>query len=101
MLIRTGFDIVFETEVDVPMIALLSVRPERQADLQTAEDLVTEPPVQVTRFKDSFGNVASRLVIPKGGIRLTSDFVIADSGEPDKVFPTPRKCRSRACPTMF
>jgi transglutaminase-like putative cysteine protease len=85
MLIRTGFDIAFETDRPVPMIALLSVRPERQADLLTAEVLATEPAVPVRRYFDTFGNVVSRFVAPAGGIRLSSDFVIADPGMPDPV----------------
>ena len=87
MLIRTGFDIAFETDHDVPMVALVNVRPERQGDLVTPEVLITEPAVPLTRFVDSFGNVATRLVAPKGGIRLSSDFVISDAGEPDPVTP--------------
>lgn len=85
MLIRTGFDIHFETETEVPMIALLSVSPEREADLQTPQLLHTEPEVPVHCFTDRFGNVASRFVVPKGGIHLSSDFVIHDSGKPDEI----------------
>ena len=85
MLIRTGFDIAFETEQAVPMITLLSVRPERQADLLTSEQLATDPPVPVRRYVDTFGNNVSRLLVPAGGITLSSDFVIADSGQPDPV----------------
>jgi transglutaminase-like putative cysteine protease len=87
MLIRTGFDIAFETEVAVPMLALLSVRPERRKDLRTPEVLATEPPVPTRQYIDSFGNACTRLVVPAGGIRLRSDFVIADSGDHDALAP--------------
>lgn len=87
MLIRTGFDIAFEAQAEVPMLALLSVRPERQGDLRTPEILRTDPEVPVRRYTDSFGNVASRFVVPKGGIHLSSDFVIEDSGLPDAYAP--------------
>ncbi|MCT2557587.1 transglutaminase family protein [Tsuneonella sp. YG55] len=85
MLIRTGYDIAFETAVPVPMVALLNVRPERQGDLRTPEILRTEPEVPARRFIDAFGNVATRFVVPEGGIRLSADFVIEDSGQPDAV----------------
>lgn len=85
MLIRTGFDIAFETEVEVPMLALLNVRPERRKDLRTPEVLTSEPPVPMRQFRDNFGNVCTRLVAPAGGIRLSSDFVIEDLGTPDPV----------------
>ncbi len=87
MLIRTGYDIAFETTVPVPMVALLNVRPERQADLRTPEVLQTDPPVPYRQFIDAFGNVATRLVVPEGGIKLSADFVIEDSGQPDAVEP--------------
>ncbi len=87
MLVRAGFDIEFETEAPVPMLALLNVRPERQGDLLTPEVLQTDPPVPVRTFIDGFGNVCSRFVVPKGGIRLRSDFVIGDPGTPDPVHP--------------
>ena len=85
MLIRTGFDIAFDTQVEVPMVALLNVRPERQPDLRTPEVLQLDPPVPSRQFIDAFGNVATRFVVPPGGIALSADFVIEDSGEPDAV----------------
>ncbi|WP_338242574.1 transglutaminase-like domain-containing protein [Aurantiacibacter hainanensis] len=87
MLIRTGFNIRFETDRDVPLLALLHVRPERQKDLRTPEVLRTEPEVPVRQFIDFYGNVCSRLIIPAGGITLSNDFVIEDSGQPDRVVP--------------
>lgn len=87
MLIRTGFNICFETDREVPLLALLNVVPDRQKDLRTPEVLQVEPEVPVTQFRDLFGNVCTRLVIPEGGITLSSDFVIEDSGQPDAVVP--------------
>lgn len=91
MLIRTGYNLVFETEVRVPLLALLNVRPERQKDLRTPEVLGTEPHVPVETFIDFYGNVCSRLVLPPGRTALSADFVIADSGEPDAVNPNARQ----------
>ena len=87
MLIRTGFDIRFDTEVSVPMLALLNVRPERQSDLRTPEVVSSDPDVPMRQFIDPFGNVCSRFTVPPGGIALHTDFVIEDSGEPDPVEP--------------
>lgn len=87
MLIRTGFDIAFETTAEVPMLALLNVRPERQPDLRTPEVLITEPRVPLHQFRDNFGNVCTRLTVPEGGITLSSDFVIEDPGTHDAVVP--------------
>lgn len=85
MLIRAGYEIAFQTDVEVPMVALLNVLPEREADLLTQDRLKLDPPVPIDYFDDHFGNRATRFVIPRGGITLRNDFVIADSGEPDTV----------------
>lgn len=87
MLIRTGFDIRFECERPVPMLALLNIHPERHGDLRTPEVLVADPPVPIRTYRDSFGNVCSRFIAPAGGIALSADFVIEDSGEKDLVAP--------------
>lgn len=91
MLIRTGYELRFETEVAVPMLALLHVRPERQRDLRTPEVLATEPSVPVQTYIDHFGNVCSRFTLPPGTTTLSADFVIEDSGKPDPVVPEARQ----------
>ena len=87
MLIRAGYDIRFETEVEVPMLALLHVRPERQCDLRTPEVLTAQPALPIRTHIDHFGNVCSRFTLPPGSTTLSADFVIEDSGEPDEVAP--------------
>lgn len=78
MLIRLGYDIVFETPCDVAMVALLNVHPSRVADLREADVLHTEPAVPVDTYTDSFGNICSRFVAPAGAMRLHSSTLIAD-----------------------
>lgn len=87
MLIRTGFDIAFATERDTPMMAHLSLRPERRGDMRTPEVLRTDPPVPVHQYVDGFGNLASRFVVPAGGLRLSSDFIVEDPGLIDPYAP--------------
>ncbi|NVD45650.1 transglutaminase-like domain-containing protein [Qipengyuania atrilutea] len=98
MLIRTGFEIAFETDREVPVLALLNVHPDRQADLRTPEVLNTEPSVEVSQYRDFYGNICSRFVVPKGGITLSSDFIIEDSGKPDPVEPSAQQHRVQDLP---
>ena len=44
---------------------------------------MADPDIPLYHYEDSFGNVATRLTIPPGGVTLSCDFVIEDSGEPD------------------
>jgi transglutaminase-like putative cysteine protease len=87
MHIRVGYDIVYDCPAPTPMILLLSVRPERFADLVTDQIIRIEPAVPTHRFADAFGNVAERLTAPAGPIRFSADFIIADSGAPDAILP--------------
>ena len=87
MLIRTGYDIAFDADVPVPMLAMLSVHPSRHQDLKTAHRILTTPDVPMYDYVDSFGNVCTRLVIPVGGLTLSCDFTVEDSGEPDVYAP--------------
>jgi hypothetical protein len=46
-----------------------------------------EPAVEIEQYQDSFGNLASRLLLPPGRIRLHNSFLIEDSGGPDSQDP--------------
>jgi transglutaminase-like putative cysteine protease len=83
MKIRAGFEIAYYCFQDTPMALLLSVHPDRQADLVTPDTITTRPDVSITEELDLFGNRVSRLVAPPGLITFKADFVINDSGEPD------------------
>jgi transglutaminase-like putative cysteine protease len=83
MLIRIGFELVFDVPSEVPILLMLHAHPEKVGVLQRPERLVVEPDVPVHHFTDAFGNHAARIVAPAGKLRLTYDNVAADSGEPE------------------
>jgi transglutaminase-like putative cysteine protease len=85
MLIRTGYDIRFDTEVATPMMAMLSVHPSRHKDLVTPHRIVARPDVPVYHYIDAFGNVCTRVTVPEGGLALSCDFTVQDDGLPDRV----------------
>jgi transglutaminase-like putative cysteine protease len=83
MLIRAGYEITFEADVPAAMLALLSVHPSRNRDLVTPQRITASPDVPIYDYVDGFGNTCSRLTIPSGGVTISCDFVIEDSGELD------------------
>jgi transglutaminase-like putative cysteine protease len=83
MKIRAGFEISYYCFIDTPMALLLSIHPDREADLVTPDVLTTRPEVAIGQEIDLFGNRVSRLIAPPGLITFKSDFIINDSGEPD------------------
>ena len=87
MLIRTGYDISFTANRPTPMMAMLSIHPSRSRDLTTPHRITSDKDVPMYDYIDGFGNVCTRLVIPAGGITLSADFTVQDSGLPDRVVP--------------
>ncbi len=83
MLIRAGYDISFSADTATPMMAMLSVHPSRHQDLRTPHRITTVPDVALHDYVDAFGNICTRVSVPPGGLTLSCDFVIEDSGEPD------------------
>ncbi len=87
MKIRIGFDLVYECAQATPMVLMLHVHPSRAKDLLIADELIVSPNVPMSRFADSFGNICTRLVAPKGEIRFSTDALVFDHGQPDAVVP--------------
>jgi transglutaminase-like putative cysteine protease len=87
MLIRAGYDISIQCAAETPLMALLSVHPSRAQDLRTQAVITSSGGAPLTGSLDDFGNLRTRTVAPAGIMRLTSDFVIEDSGMPDPVAP--------------
>ena len=87
MLIRLGYDIRFQVAASVSMIAHLNVHPSRRQDLLEPDQLRIQPEVEVEQYQDSFGNLASRFLLPPGEVRLHNSFLIQDCGELDPQDP--------------
>lgn len=87
MRIRLGCEMTFDIPQPTPMIALLHVHEDRAAALEHPDDVVTTPAVAVTRYRDGFDNLCSRLVAPAGRFVIGVDSVIEDHGRPDAAVP--------------
>jgi transglutaminase-like putative cysteine protease len=85
MQLRIGFEIVYECPQPTPMMLSLNVHSTRVSDLVLRDDLVLDPPMPLTAYRDGFGNWCARIVAPAGRTRIFSDALINDSGLPDPV----------------
>lgn len=87
--IRVGYRIEIGTIQATPGILLLDPHPSRQPDFVTgsnarAASVVDGSDVPAEEYTDSLGNLCRRLVIPAGGVILTNEMVVRDSGMPDQ-----------------
>lgn len=87
MLIKAGYELIFETPSPVAMLLLLQVHPERLRDLGATDRVLCDPELERDEFLDAFGNRATRVVTRAGQNRLHCDLLIRDSGRPDLVEP--------------
>ena len=91
MKIRLGYEIVYDCPQPTPMMLMLSIHYTRVSDIIVADHMKAEPPVPVTAYRDSFGNWCSRIVAPKGELRLITDAIVRDTGLPDVIVPDARQ----------
>ena len=88
MEIRIGFEIAFACQQPTPMLLTLRVHPTRADDLhRPGHDHRRSAAGAITDYRDGFGNICSRLVLPPGRTTFTADAIIRDSGLPDPVVP--------------
>ena len=91
MLIRVGFELVYEFAQKTPLVLMLNVHPSRARDLVQPDHLRVSPALPVARYLDAFGNICSRLVAPPGEVAIRTDAIVADCGLPDAVEPAARQ----------
>jgi len=85
MKIRVGFEMIYDCPQPTPMVITLSVHFTRVSDLVGRDDLMFDPPIPMTAYRDSFGNWCTRIVAPKGRLRVSADAIVNDSGLPDVI----------------
>jgi transglutaminase-like putative cysteine protease len=87
MQIRLGYELNYSFPQPTPMILALSIHFSRASDLITPDYLIADQPVRIGGYRDLFGNWCTRLIAPGGRIRIKTDALIRDSGQPDPVVP--------------
>jgi transglutaminase-like putative cysteine protease len=85
MLIRLGYEIAIECQQPTPLISLLEIHQERQADIKRQTGVLTTPSVPSSVYRDLHGNACRRFMAPAGAFRILYDAVVEDSGQPDEV----------------
>jgi len=91
MQIRVGFELVYECPQPTPMLFNVNVHYTRASDIVTGGDLLVDPQVPITTFRDGYGNWCARIVAPQGLTRVTSSAVVNDDGTPDAYVPEARQ----------
>jgi hypothetical protein len=81
MQIHVGFEMIYDCPKPTPMIFNLNVHFTRVSDLVGRDCLVVDPPVPMAAYRDDFGNWCTRIIAPKGRMRVSADALVNDTGE--------------------
>ena len=92
MQIRVGYELVYECPQPTPMLLTLNIHYTRASDIVLTDHIITNPPVPITAYRDSFGNWCSRIVAPPGEIRISTNAIVNDSGLPNAVDASAGQC---------
>lgn len=87
MVIRIGYDLIYNFAAPTPLVLLLNAHPTELHRLLKPDVPRTEPAVPIREFLDGFGNISHRLIAPQGRVRLLCETFAQDSGLPE--IPTP------------
>ena len=85
--IHVGFEMIYDCPQPTPIIFNLNIHYTRVSDLIGRDDLVVDPPVPMSAYRDSFGNWCTRIVAPAGRTRVVADAYVNDTGLPDLIVP--------------
>lgn len=85
MLIRLGYEIAIDCIAATPVVSLLEIHKDRQADIKRQTRVLTSPLVPTKVYHDLHGNACRRFTAPAGNFRILYDAVVEDSGETDAV----------------
>jgi transglutaminase-like putative cysteine protease len=89
--IKVGYELIYECPQATPMIMVVNIHYSRASDLLVPDYVTTDPSIPIAVYRDSFGNWCSRIVAPRGQIKIASTAVVKDSGERDVVVPEARQ----------
>jgi transglutaminase-like putative cysteine protease len=85
--IRVGYELVYSFPQPTPIILALNIHYSRASDIVRPDHMTSDPSMPVVSYRDGFGNWCSRVVAPKGRIRISAEGVVNDTGAPDVVAP--------------
>ena len=87
MLIKIGYEFIFQVETPSLMLLMVALHPDREHTVRRQNGMVIEPYIPFEEFSDVYGNRCRRIFAPAGPLRLRDEMVVEDSGLPDPVVP--------------
>jgi len=87
MQIRVGYELVYQFPQPTPVILALSIHYTRASDVVRPDHMIVTPTASIAAYRDTFGNWCTRLFVPAGRVRISSDALVNDTGQRDVAAP--------------
>jgi len=87
MLLRVGFELVYQFPQPTPVILAVDLHYSRASDIVSQESVRTDPAVAVAGYRDGFGNWCTRILAPAGRVVITNQAVVRVPDVPEPIFP--------------
>ncbi len=98
MLIKIGYEFIFQVQMPSLMLLMVALHPDRENSVRRHKGMIVEPYLPVQEFSDVYGNRCRRIFPPAGPLRLWDEIVVEDSGLPDPVMPWARQHLAQELP---
>ena len=85
MKLRVGCEFNFNFPQPTPCLLVLNIHHTRVGDISGVDHILTSPSTPLAGYRDAFGNWCARMVAPAGSMRISTDAIVQDSGQPDAV----------------
>src|SRR5580658_2529270 len=99
MYIRFGYDLLYSTSTPTHMILMLHPHLGRDQKYVVTDKMQLSRPLPQRVYTDGFGNTCTRVQLPTGPTRITSDALIVDSGIPEPAALTAPELAPRDLPS--
>jgi transglutaminase-like putative cysteine protease len=84
MKLRVGYELAYDCPQVTPMLLMLNTHHSRVQDMIVPDRINVSPPTPITQYHDSFGNLCTRLLAPRGRLTLSTDAVVEVAEHPEQ-----------------
>ena len=98
MKIRFGYELIYSTFQPTAMVLMLNAMPNASQRLVVPDHMNSDPRMPLLTHRDVFGNTCTRLDVPAGTIRIYTDGVLEDTGQPEAAVWSARETPIGALP---
>jgi transglutaminase-like putative cysteine protease len=98
MHIRFGYELIYSTPVPTHMVLMLHTHLGPGQRYLVADRMQLSRAIPLKYYADGFGNTCTRLELPSGATRVTTDALIEDTGRPEATMPAAQEHPVRELP---